>query len=452
LPRRTEASEERPPSASAFRRLLPPGGVQRFLALVLLTGAVLVPLLVSLQGLDVFRLPKQLAMYAVAILAGAGAAIGLLFSFDSFKQQWKRIRTPLLLTVAVLVWSSGAAVFSANRALSIDALGFALAVAIIGVSATFSLRDTGWPLVAAAILIPALVNVSILILQAYDIWNPWVFEPRTPERSFKNALIGDTNTVGAYLLAPMIFSAVLALSTSSRNARIFLLFSTCILGAGLILSETRTSLVGAVFAFSTLAALRLRLRAAPIIIIIVIAAAAVSLAYEPLRVRMTRTIESVDLRDLDVTAAGRLPAFVAAWEMFKGHPIAGVGPGVFKFEYLPYRVAASGDYPSIPGLGRPGGPNFGEVHNDHLQFLAEIGLPGYLMVLSLLGSVGAVSLRRGAVDDQRDQIARLLALPLCVGLFITMVAGFPLQRAASIYTFVLMGALCLAWSSRDDVA
>jgi O-antigen ligase len=454
LRRRTDASEQSRLKPSTSHRISETSpSAEKYLAAVILTGAVFVPIVVSTHGLDVFRLPKQLAMYATAIVAAGTTVICFLLKVIDFDLHRKRLRAPLYWTVAALVWAIAATLFSANRTLSIDAMTFAFAVAAVGLVAAFSLRGISLHLVAAAVLGPALVNVGLLTLQAVQIWNPWVFDSHVPHRYYKNALLGDTNTVGAYLLAPMIFAAVLACTAASRRSHLLFTLVASMLAAGLILSETRTAILSAVFALATLAILRLRLRALPMILLIVLGAAAVSMTYGPLRLRVDRMIEAVELNRADEATSGRLPAFIAAWEMFRAHPLTGVGPGVFKFEYLPYRVAMSGSYPRVSGLALPRGTNFGEVHNDHLQSLAETGLPGYLILLALIGSVGAVSFgSTPRATDIRAETARLLALPLCVGLSVAMLTSFPLQRAACIYTFVLLGAVSLAWSSTDDVA
>jgi O-antigen ligase len=97
--------------------------------------------------------------------------------------------------------------------------------------------------------------------------------------------------------------------------------------------------------------------------------------------------------------------------------------------------------------------NFGETHNDHLQVLAESGLPGYLILLAGLVYVARISFRRKREEtDLRGRIASTLALPLVCGLAANMLAGFPLQLAAPAYTYAILGAACIAWRVDDDPA
>jgi O-antigen ligase len=447
LPRRTDAaillkiSQPETPAQAVRTR-----NHQRLLSTLILAGAAVVPLAVSMQGLDTFRLPKQLAMYATAILAAAGGAISLLRA-PKIQLGWRMLPAPFWWAAAGVAWTLVALFFSSNRPLSVDALIFTLAVISIGVVAAFSLAHTPPALLAAAVLIPALINAGFLFLQAFQIWSPWVVPSGAPLRAHNIALLGDTNTLGAYFVGPIIFATVLSLSSRQLMWRLSYGGSACILGAGLVLTESRTPIISTVLALAALAILHLRVRAIPLLFVIILGAAAVATLYTPLKQRVAAVIEAVSLGNLDAATGGRVPAFIAAWEMFMDHPVTGVGPGVFKFEYMPYRVAISGEYPSVPGLARPNGVNFGEVHNDHLQLLAEVGIPGYLMLLGVLASVARISFSKPILDDESGRAARLLALPLTVALFFTMLGNFPLQRAASVCTFALIGAVCIAWAT-----
>jgi O-antigen ligase len=387
-----------------------------------------------------------MAMYATAILAAAGGAISLLHVSRN-RLGWKTLPVPIRWAAAGVLWALVALLFSSNQPLSVDALIFTLAVIAIGVVATFSLPRIPLAIVSAAVLIPALINAGFLFLQASQTWSPWVVPSSAPLRSHNIALVGDTNTLGAYFVGPILFGTVLSLSSRQVLWRLSYAGIACILAAGLILTESRTPIISTVLALGTLATLHLRARAVPLLFLIIFGVAAVATLYTPLKQRVAAVIESVTLGNLDAATGGRVPAFIAAWEMFLDHPLTGVGPGVFKFEYMPYRVAISGKYPSVSGLARPDGVNFGEVHNDHLQLLAEVGIPGYLMLLGVFASVARISFSKPIAGDEPGRVARLLALPLTVALFFTMLGNFPLQRAASVCTFTLMGAACIAWAT-----
>lgn len=100
--------------------------------------------------------------------------------------------------------------------------------------------------------------------------------------------------------------------------------------------------------------------------------------------------------------------------------------------------------PSIIATDSPTGTIFAQTHNDHLQLLAETGLPGYLFVIAGMGLL-AVRIHR-----RSRGIVRVLTVPLTILIMVTILAGFPLQLAAPVWTYIVLGGGCLAWSA--DVA
>jgi O-antigen ligase len=131
--------------------------------------------------------------------------------------------------------------------------------------------------------------------------------------------------------------------------------------------------------------------------------------------------------------------------MAREHPLAGVGPGTFGFNYYSYKLRVEARHPL---LLRSGGRewNFGEVHNDHLQTLATAGLPAYALFLCVAVIFARVSLRPVADDDPRRLFARLFALPFTAAMLIVMLAQFPLQLASTLSIGIFAVATSLAWS------
>lgn len=423
---------------------------ERVLAAILLTGAAIVPVTVSLEGAATFRLPNQLALYTVAIVAMTVAAAGFITLPGRFTEARERLRTPALLAFGGIGWTAVSALFSSNRALALHALVYVVCLSAIGLIGAYALRPVSVSVLAAAMFIPAVINVGVITLQALKIWNPWVFSAGTYERAQKNALLGNPNDVGAYLVAPTILAAALAV-TSKRHRGLYIA-ATALFAAGMLMSETLTAVGSTLIALIVLS-LRRNLKRGFIASVLLIAIVSmVTLLYSPMRNRLARVTGAMHVEQVDRMLNGRLPAFFAAWQMFRANPLTGVGPGAFKFEYMPARIALDDRY-AAQFAPEYAGVNFGEVHNDHLQLLAESGLPGYLLFLAVVAVVGAIGLRQADDNDHfRVVTARLLALPLCAGLLVTMITGFPLQLAASAYTFTLAGAACLAWNRVGDVS
>lgn len=435
-------SEIQPESA-----LPPPGApprVLRILAYILLAGAFLTPLVVSLDGHDHFRLPKQLVLYAVAIIALAVTAIALVLEKVQLDRNGRLLAK---FAAGGLAWALVTVVLSTNRTLSVEAFVWAAALTAVFFVAAISFRDVRVEVVAIAVLVPAVVNAVILTLQTFDVWNPWVFPTSTSTRATHNALLGNPDDVGGYLAFPLLFACALMLY--AKRWRLLYAAVVIVLGLALLMTQTITAIGSFAIAFAVMG-----IRWNPRTGTAVAAAGAIlllagSLLYDPLQVRLLYLAGAVERGEWGRVVSGRLVPYATAWQMFLDHPVTGVGPGAFKFHYLPYVFKVETASPTLAKLSGTQRVNFHQAHNDHLQLLAETGVLGYLAVLAAIFYVATVWRRTPRSDDERVTVARALALPLCVLLLLVMVAQFVLQLAAPAYACILLGGACLAWSKRD---
>src|ERR1019366_4501766 len=136
------------------------------------------------------------------------------------------------------------------------------------------------------------------------------------------------------------------------------------------------------------------------------------------------------------------------------HPLFGVGPGCFRWAYFEYKVAAERAHPSL-AKAWSADYNFGEAHNEHLQPLAETGVPGYALFVAALVVLAASSRRKKNSENEdeteRCTLVRTLALPTSVAIAILCLAHFPLHLAASTVTIVYIAALSVAWGAHAEV-
>jgi O-antigen ligase len=139
----------------------------------------------------------------------------------------------------------------------------------------------------------------------------------------------------------------------------------------------------------------------------------------------------------------RPPAVMVAVDMFRERPLLGVGPGNYEARYMRYKLAVDERFPQWI---RPMNANFGEAHNDHVQLLAEAGLPGYLLYLGALASVASISFRRRRAQSQRAEFARIFALPAVVGFSVVGLAQFPLYLTVVTSAAIFASALAHVWS------
>jgi O-antigen ligase len=274
-----------------------------------------------------------------------------------------------------------------------------------------------------------------------------VFEPGTAGRAMRNGLLGNPNYVGVYLAAPLLFAATQALYGRSRRS----LYAAvaAVIGAAVLVTLTLTAIGSLAIAFAVLVVRWNRRRGLAVLVFVVAAAVIAGAAYRPMRWRIQFMVGAVQDGRWGRVVSGRLFPFYTALQMFEDHPLTGVGPGCFKFHYMPYAIEASDHQPRVAALSGTQRVNFGETHNDHLQVLAEVGAPGYLLLIALVIFVARGSRGRMPDDDPRARLVHALALPLVILLLAVMMAQFALQLAASAIAFTVICGACVAW--RDDV-
>lgn len=417
-------------------------GAERTVLAVLAAGALVIPTIIT-SGSDPFRLPKELAFRAEAILLLAVAV----FWMTSRKRTWRIGRgAELVVAAAVVGWTLLTTATSTNRLLSADSLITVVAAAVIFIVTCVAAQDLS--IVAVDVLmVGACANAALVILQETKLWTPLALTGQGHYASV--GLLGNANDVGTFLIAPAIAAVVVAITASGARRWIYA-FIALLLGGGVVASGTRTALGALVAALIVFALVHSR-RAA---IVVVVALAILAL---PLLSRSTtigrgvrEIIAAAKTRDYPHLLSERLVPFLAAADMTRDHPLLGVGPGCFKYHFMAYRVALATHYPAAWTQGWP--QNWGEVHNDHLQVASETGLPGTALFLGAIGVAAGIGARRRAASASSEAaFARALRWPLVAAAFVICLAQFPLELAAPRLIFLSLGALCIAWD-RDDAA
>ena len=83
------------------------------------------------------------------------------------------------------------------------------------------------------------------------------------------------------------------------------------------------------------------------------------------------------------------------WQMFVDHPVAGVGWQASEEpeRFMPYVAEARREFPDEPELAFPAPDRPYGVQNLYVQTLADLGLIGFLLLLSVLGCAASLALR-----------------------------------------------------------
>lgn len=405
---------------------------------LVLCCAFAVPLAVfARDAYDPFRLPKALLFQSIAILILfvqlAAIALGAKMPRPDWRSPW--VVLPLLALATMLLVT----VTSTRPALSVSALASAAATLVVFFATVSVARDRGAILLAAP-LVAACANAIVLLLQELHLWMPFGVRPGVPHHLQCTALIGNPNEVGAYLgVATLaVWSAATtpaALTTAPRSLRFLAL---AILTAALIAAQTITALGAftiAVLAMFARISFKTFVRAAlagAVIGAIVIALVA------PFRTRAANMAEWAKVGRYNSMTTERLTPFVAAWSLFLDHPLTGAGPDTFAWHYFDAKLAAEERFPTLREAYNRG-INYGEVHNDHLQVLAEGGVAGYGVFLAMLIALASISF------TSSNAFARNMALPLAVFWAVLSIAQFPLETTVVRGLMIHLAALCVAW-------
>jgi O-antigen ligase len=300
----------------------------------------------------------------------------------------------------------------------------------------FARRNHGITLIA--LLTPAVINSIVLLLQWRTIWTPVRWNPVARGRFHHIALQGNPDPAGMYLMIPAI--AAIAAAFAFRKWRWPLVAVSALLLVGLLLTESITVFVSFIVVVRSNKA-RIAMMA------MLLAGVTVLAVYAPTRHRARNIARWMSQGRYQEVTSFRLPAWSVAVTMFSERPLVGVGPGGYAAKYMSYKLAGDERHPEWMTLGNT---NFGEAHNDHLQLLAEAGLPGYALFLAFAGSVALLSWRVRKRTEEPAVFVGMFALPAVVGFSVAALAQFPMHLTAPSSVAVFAAALCHAWGS-DDV-
>ncbi len=149
------------------------------------------------------------------------------------------------------------------------------------------------------------------------------------------------------------------------------------------------------------------------------------------------------------SATRRLVKYEACLEMARRQPLLGVGLGNFEVHY-----------PAVAfDLGRPTGltltRNFESAHNDYLQVLAELGLPGLLAaggLIALLAGRSIRLIRAGGISvPARSASFGLVAMSTLAGFLTDALFTYPLFRALPPFLAAAFAAmLCCSVTLDED--
>jgi O-antigen ligase len=222
-----------------------------------------------------------------------------------------------------------------------------------------------------------LVLVAFMIYPARGALTNYVTGNTLVGRVIWNKIYNNPNDLGAItLLMTGLALAIATVRTERRRVRWAVGLCVPVMIAIMLLTQSRGVFIGLIVGFAPVLLAQIRKRpsfALPVIIAVVVTG-----VLTPATVwhrlggitKLTST-ETIAEADPEGSAAQRLEISKVAWRIFTDHPLIGVGIGCYRQANERYS----------PELGKR------DAHNTYLSLAAELGLPGLLLWLGLVGSV-----------------------------------------------------------------
>jgi O-antigen ligase len=410
------------------------------------TAAVIASALaVSPGAFDIFRTPKNVVFQLLALLIFATGITAMLIG-DRIPRTFRTNRTALTISLAAVIWTAITCMTSLKPEVS-QLKTFSVFCYAVFFLAAVGLSWRRGPLAVGIVLAPAVCNAIMAVMQSFGKWTMWYVPAEYEQRLRTTAFIGTVNELGGYLVLPLM--AAIAAAVAWPRLRWLFGITAMTIAAGVVAAQSVTSIAAAgcgVAAMMLLPGARRVRWAAAIGLVIFVSAVAL---HPGSRARMKTMMSFAAGGQLSEMTSFRLPAYSAGLAMFRERPLIGVGPGVFRSLYMPYKLRLDAEHPTWIRLGNQ---SFGQVHNDHLQLLAETGLPGYLIFLAALVVLGRLSFTRRDQHTPTVRFVTAFAFPAVISLFVLALGHFPLQLTSQMVAITYLAALCFAWKALDEGA
>jgi len=408
------------------------------------------PLVFVPGGFSDFRLPKELFFQGIVAVLTVCRVLYLTV-YGGYKALWERLARDRVFLV--LLFFSGTALLSlvvhgTYGVGSYQVVDLFLAIVLYAIlRTTFKAEDI--PFFVNLLLLSAVI-VSLFAISQYKTFSrPDLLIYR---KDAVYSLLGNSNTVGAYLmgLIPVALAHLRQVSSAMKRRLLSIVLLT--VPAGLIFSQAAAAYIGAgggvlFYLFYTRrpggwAAGHYKLILVSILILIVI------FYFTPAYDSVVFRVDNLLAGNYQKVLSNRWEVWQAGLWLFRQKPLWGYGIGGFSMnapEGLEAFYAAHPDAPSHPH-------HIQHAHNDFLEKAVELGILGPVIMLVLLGLFfhGLWRARRryrkmeNPDESQKRRFHYAAGFGACVFAFaINSLANFPLHLAATGFQVLLAAALGL---------
>jgi putative inorganic carbon (HCO3(-)) transporter len=246
----------------------------------------------------------------------------------------------------------------------------------------------------------------------------WVMFPFYKEHTIWGAVLA--------LYIPAAFGLLVRLE-KQLNVRAVALFVTLVLVAAVLTSYTRAAWVSLIGAFGVYLIFKLKIKLKALIIIGIAGILILFSMEDTIRKKFEKNrqdsserfaehVQSISNVSTDASNLERINRWQAAWRMFQERPITGWGPGTYMFVYAPFQK------PWEKTIISTNAGDGGNAHSEYLGPLAEMGLPGLLLVLAFIITFLWTGSR--VVHQAQNVEVRTLAMMALLGLITYYIHGF----------------------------
>ncbi|MBF0550873.1 MAG: O-antigen ligase family protein [Deltaproteobacteria bacterium] len=427
------------------------------------------PLLIDPTSFDQFQLVKTVFVQ-IALLLMTGAAVSLMVLkagpiFSRAKDPgplavaggwtWLRPVACLLLAAGLLVPGSSFVALSLSCWLN-------LALFLIGYGLIrLNLQVGDMVTVATAACLAGIITASLALAQYWG-ENP-LFQVKDLASGAGRmvALMGNVNTVAAYLMVLVPLAVGLALT--GPNLGLKMIGWTCLAGnlVALGCAENLSALAGLIVSASTLVWLAfffdrkpLAVLILPLVLFVVIGTLVMWRGQAPVLVKARAVVEGLTSGRFDQRISPRLAVgWPIAAGMIEDHPLMGLGLASFTLKAYDYQAVNQ----VLDGRRRvsPSDPRWDYAHNEYLQLWSETGALGFLASCWLACSIireGLFGLRQAHLTGSKVQAIWLICLISALAGVLANCFGFFYFHLAVLAVLALVLAALIGVVRRDQIS
>lgn len=231
----------------------------------------------------------------------------------------------------------------------------------------------------------------------------------------------DHTAYGAALAVYIVLcAAYMFMPNISKIKKLGIIATFCLLLLAIVLSFCRASWISLIAALGILACVRLKIKFKYIAAVIVVLAGlfftfqhqifySLSKNDQDASGDVVENIQSMTNISTDASNLERINRWNSAIRMFKDRPLFGWGPGTYQFLYAPYQESKNKTIISTNS------GDMGNAHSEYIGTLAEQGIPGSLIVVSIVVVFmycGLMTYRRA-----KNKESKILVLAATLALF-----------------------------------